>query len=225
MPKPIRKARKIRRSHGGPKGSQPGPRHPPGIQQGPRVRPQGGLQRKAMHTPGKIAKTKFETLTNQQNASVSQYVPSTTVNSGFGGVVNTLDNQNWVTGQTTSKQPNMGVGGKFRARRYKKIMEARKAANLQPDYTMNPATGVPEYTGDFTGGISPTNFQREQWDTQSINQQRELFNQMPSGTGSIMHTGPSARVHVEAAGGKYTYGNSYVFYPDGSYEEIAKGSQ
>ena len=73
MPKPIRKARQVRRSHGGPKGSQPGPRHPPGIQQGPRVRPQGGLQRKAMHTRQKVSKTKFQTLTNQPNTNVSQY--------------------------------------------------------------------------------------------------------------------------------------------------------
>ena len=100
-----------------------------------------------------------------------------------------------------------------------------RSPKLQTDYTMNPATGVPEYTGDFTAGISPTNFQQKQWDMQSINRQRELFDQMPSGTGSIVHTGPSARVHVEAAGGQYTYGNSYVFYRDGSYEEIAKGSQ
>ena len=63
---------------GGPRGTQPGPRHPPGIQQGPRVT--GVLQKKAMIAKRKIKKTKFETLTNQQNAGVSQY---TTPAGGF----------------------------------------------------------------------------------------------------------------------------------------------
>tara|TARA_Y100001951_G_C11139583_1_gene182861 strand:- start:44 stop:568 length:525 start_codon:yes stop_codon:yes gene_type:complete len=76
MPKPIRKARKIRRSYGGPGGGgvQP-PRHPPGIQQGPRkqLKPYPHRVRKPGPKPDVITSTKFETLTNQQNTNVSQY--------------------------------------------------------------------------------------------------------------------------------------------------------
>ena len=77
--KPMRPRmkRSVKRTSGGPGGgSQPGPRHPPGIQQGPKIARHAKAirrYRKPGPKPDVITSTKFETITGDQSASVSQY--------------------------------------------------------------------------------------------------------------------------------------------------------
>lgn len=76
--KPMRpRMKRVKRAPGGPGGgSQPGPRHPPGIQQGPKIARHAKAirrYRKRGPKPDVITSTKFETITGDQSASVSQY--------------------------------------------------------------------------------------------------------------------------------------------------------
>jgi len=74
--KPMRsRMKRVKRTSSGPGGGgvQP-PRHPPGIQRGPlNTKPYPHRVRKPGPKPDVITSTKFETLTNQQNANISQY--------------------------------------------------------------------------------------------------------------------------------------------------------